>query len=330
MQRQSRSVVARLIQVVHLKAASLIKRGLPFLLAAFSHWALASQSGAQTQLPVTTTGKSAPVSASTNWCQRLVTRLPKISVDDCLQLPLQAGGAASVKQFPLLQMDISATAQPANPQRANPLKILLIGGIHGDEQTASSAVFKWVAALQKNKQQEFNWRVFPVLNPDGLLAPKPSRTNARGVDLNRNFPTPNWLQEAPSYWQRATGSDPRRFPGKAPISEPESKVIFDTIESFRPDVIISVHAPFGVLDLDGPARPPRRFGRLWYNRVGVYPGSLGNYSGLHKRIPVVTIELPHATQLPPDAEIARIGQDMQSWIRRNVRPQAENVTKTAK
>lgn len=308
------------------KAASLIKRGLPFLFAVFSLCVLAPQSGAQNKSPSSATEKTSPTSPSVNWCQRLVIRLPKIKVDDCLQLPLQANGAVSVKQFPLLQMDISA----ANQQRVNPLKILLIGGIHGDEQTASSAVFKWVAALQKNKQQEFNWRVFPVLNPDGLLAPKPSRTNARGVDLNRNFPTPNWLQEAPAYWQRATRSDPRRFPGKAPLSEPESKAIFDTIESFRPDVIISVHAPFGVLDLDGPARPPRRFGRLWYNRVGVYPGSLGNYSGLHKRIPVVTIELPHATQLPPDAEIARIGQDMQSWIRRNVRPQAANAVKISK
>jgi murein tripeptide amidase MpaA len=30
----------------------------------------------------------------------------------------------------------------------------------------------------------------PVLNPDGMLAAKPRRVNANGVDLNRNFPTP--------------------------------------------------------------------------------------------------------------------------------------------
>lgn len=37
-----------------------------------------------------------------------------------------------------------------------------------------------------------HWRFIPVLNPDGLLAPKPTRVNAGGVDLNRNFPTPGW------------------------------------------------------------------------------------------------------------------------------------------
>lgn len=56
-----------------------------------------------------------------------------------------------------------------------------------------------------------------------------------------------------------------------------------------------IHAPFGVRDFDGPAKPPQRFGRLIFNRVGVYPGSLGNYSGLHKKnIPIITIELPNA------------------------------------
>lgn len=253
-----------------------------------------------------------------DWCAALVPRLPKINLNDCKEARLLPTGTSSVNGFPILMKEISA-----DKKNATALKILLLGGIHGDEQTASSIVFKWLAALQKNRQQEFDWRVIPVLNPDGLLAIKPKRMNARGVDLNRNFPTPNWQKEAGAYWVRATRSDPRRFPGQMPISEPESKWVFDTIEHFKPDVVISVHAPFGVLDLDGPAKPPRSFGRLWYNRVGVYPGSLGNYSGLYKHIPVVTIELPHATIMPADAEVQRIWQDMQSWIRRNVRVQSK-------
>jgi len=40
------------------------------------------------------------------------------------------------------------------------------------------------------------------------------------------------------------------------LSEPESRWVSDEIERFQPQVIISVHAPFGVLDLM--ARPPRR------------------------------------------------------------------------
>jgi hypothetical protein len=206
----------------------------------------------------------------------------------------------------------------ANVRQKQVMRVLLIGGIHGDEQTASSIVFKWLEMMQKTGVQEFHWRVAPIVNPDGLLADKPQRMNAHGIDLNRNFPTPNWEVEAPAYWEKKTKSDPRRFPGKTPVSEPESRWVFDTIKSFKPHVIISVHAPFGVLDLDGPAEPPRRFGRLLFNRVGVYPGSLGNYSGVHQEIPVLTIELPNATKMPVDAEVVRIWQDMQGWIRNNV------------
>ncbi|MDE2431096.1 MAG: DUF2817 domain-containing protein, partial [Burkholderiales bacterium] len=263
--------------------------------------------------------KSSPVAAAPSlktidsWCVPLVARLPKISLRDCRNSKVLPTGARSFKGMPILARDFAAP-----PQHPNALRVLLIGGIHGDELTASAIVFKWLDNLQKTGAREFAWKVAPIVNPDGLLAPKPQRMNARGVDLNRNFPTPNWEQDAPHYWIKTTGKDPRRFPGKAPISEPESRWVFDTIEQFKPDVVISVHAPFGVLDFDGPVTPPIRFGRLMFNRVGVYPGSLGNYSGLHKDIPVVTIELPNATQMPPDAEVQRIWQDMLNWIRRNV------------
>jgi hypothetical protein len=158
----------------------------------------------------------------------------------------------------------------------------------------------------------------PVVNPDGLLAPKPNRVNANGVDLNRNFPTPEWEKDAPRYWKVRTHSDPRRFPGHQPLSEPESRWVNEEMVRFRPDVIISVHAPYGVLDFDGPVQPPHKFGRLELSRVGVYPGSLGNYSGVHKNVPVITIELPNALKMPPEAEVKRIWDDMLGWINGHV------------
>ena len=106
-----------------------------------------------------------------------------------------------------------------------------------------------------------------------------------------------------------------------PASEPESRWLHDEIARFRPDVIISVHAPFDVLDFDGPAtgvEMPSRFGRLVLKRVGVYPGSLGNFGGLKEGIPVVTIELPHALEMPTEAELAHVWRDMQQWLRANL------------
>ena len=90
------------------------------------------------------------------------------------------------------------------------------------------------------------------------------------------------------------------------------------VNDFKPDLIISVHAPFGLLDFDGPAPAPKRFGRLTLNPVGVYPGSLGNYSGKFRNVPVITIELPNAMAMPTDAEAKKIWTDMLDWINRNV------------
>lgn len=247
----------------------------------------------------------------TDWCPALTTRLPTIKVSECRNSGFAPSGTVSYNGFPLLQKELPA-------KQAKARRILLLGGIHGDELSAAAIVFRWQELLQKNPTPDLHWKIAPVINPDGLLARQAKRVNARGVDLNRNFPTPDWQKEAPQYWIKTTQKDPRRFPGKTPISEPESRWIYDTLEQFKPDVIVSVHAPYGVLDFDGPAKPPTRFGRLHYNPVGVYPGSLGNYSGVHRDIPVVTIELPHATQMPENAEIQRILQDMLSWIQKNL------------
>lgn len=265
-------------------------------------------------------GKVIETTAQADWCKRLTARLPGISAATCQNSALKPTGAVSRQGFPILMRQIPAA------KGSNPVRILLLGGMHGDELTSSAIVFQWMQWMQGPLAQEFQWNIVPVLNPDGLLAPQPQRVNANGVDLNRNFPTPGWQQEAPRYWATATKSDPRRYPGSAPLSEPESRWVHEEMERFRPSVIISVHAPFGVLDFDGPVKPPYRFGRLIFNRVGVYPGSLGNYSGLHKNVPVITIELPNSRTMPPDAEVQRIWQDMLVWIQRNV-PRAIDTAK---
>jgi protein MpaA len=268
-------------------------------------------------LAVPAFGKPADPAAPTEWCKRLSKRLPGVSTATCQSSALAPTGAVSRRGFPILGRKIPAVLTQRNDHEA-PVRILLLGGIHGDELTSSAIVFKWMQWMKTPPAQDFEWNVVPAVNPDGLLAPKPRRVNASGVDLNRNFPTPGWKKDAPAYWAKATGRDPRRFPGPAPLSEPETRWINEEMARFQPQVIISVHAPFGVLDFDGPAMPPSQFGRLVFNRVGVYPGSLGNYSGLHKNVPVITIELPNAQAMPSESEVRRIWLDMLSWIKYNV------------
>jgi protein MpaA len=250
------------------------------------------------------------------WCISVTRAIPQIKPKTCTAAALRPVSVKSVLGRQIMLREFK-------PPQKNAARVLVVGGIHGDELTAVSVVFRWLELLQQSGEDaaQFHWRVVPLLNPDGLLARPPTRVNARGVDLNRNFPTNNWSREAPRYWKEATKRDPRRFPGNAPASEPESRWLHDEITRFKPDVIVSVHAPFDVLDFDGPPKGvevPARFGRLHLNRIGIYPGSLGNFGGLKEGIPVVTLELPHALKMPTEAELAHVWRDMQEWLRVNL------------
>src|SRR3546814_10170937 len=172
--------------------------------------------------------------------------------------------------------------------------------------------------LQNERFQPFYWRVIPCANPDGLRRQPATRMNARGVDLNRNFPTPDWKADAMAYWEQRTRRDPRRYPGPSALSEPETRWLLQQIEDFQPDAIVSVHAPYGVLDYDGPDEPPTRFGYLHLHQLGTYPGSLGNYAGVNLGLPVITLELPHAGIMPTPAQAQRVWGDMLSWLEGNL------------
>ncbi|HEX4870913.1 MAG TPA: M14 family murein peptide amidase A [Nevskiaceae bacterium] len=250
-----------------------------------------------------------PLASVERACERLGRRLQSLSPEGCLQAGFGAPQGASRQGFPLLARDYAPRSR-----REIPPRVLLIGGIHGDELSSVSVVFQWMRKLETERVQPFHWRVIPCANPDGLLARPATRTNGAGVDLNRNFPSANWTAEALDYWQRRTGSDPRRYPGPGPLSEPESRWLMQQIEQFQPDAIVSVHAPYGLLDFDGPLAPPERFGFLRLHPLGTYPGSLGNFAGLNRQIPVITLELPHAGLMPTASQSLRIWIDMLAWL----------------
>ena len=265
--------------------------------------------------------------AQDDWCATIARRLHSVSLAQCRKLDLAPPGARSNNGHALMVGDIAPAAKPVasgGSARAKAPRVLVIGGIHGDELTSASIVFRWLQWMDDPEASRYHWRVIPVANPDGLLADPPQRANANGVDLNRNFPTPDWERDAHNYWAKRTDRDPRRYPGDSAGSEIETRWLNEQIEDFQPDVIVSIHAPYSLLDYDGPARQPRRFGHLNLNRLGVYPGSLGNYGGLHKNMPVITIELPHATVMPPLREQKEIWQDMLTWMRRNIASQTRS------
>ncbi len=249
-------------------------------------------------------------------CQAIGGKLGSVSVEQCLNSGARPTGGHSVSGTPLLMREYP----PVDGRR--PLgRVLLVGGIHGDEYSAVSIVFNWMEMLGEFHSGIFHWRVVPLLNPDGLLQRPAKRMNANGVDLNRNFPSPNWHAATEDYWVRRTARNPRRYPGSSPLSEPESAWLASEIARFRPDVVVSVHAPHSVVDFDGPPEPPERLGPLSLHMLGTYPGSLGRWAGVHMGLPVVTIELPSAGSMPSVDEQKKIWVDLVAWLKHRLTQQ---------
>jgi murein peptide amidase A len=246
-------------------------------------------------------------------CVNIGQKLGSVDKQDCLKQELTSDGVTSIEGYPLAYKVYPPLAEK------QPLgKVLLMGGIHGDEYSAISIMFKWMDKLNKYHSGLFHWMVIPNLNPDGLLQKKSRRQNARGVDLNRNFPSKNWDELALKYWKERTYKNPRRYPGPTSLSEPETIWFTETITRFSPDVIIAVHAPHRLVDFDGPINAPKRLGNLQLRLLGTYPGSLGNYAGVDLNIPVVTVELASAGIMPTETEISRMWVDIIRWLRKEI------------
>ncbi len=192
-------------------------------------------------------------------------------------------------------------------------KTLLLSAVHPDELTPVPMGFRLAQHLRKNPQlikPDQQVIIAPLVNPDGFLVAKPQRTNARGVDPNRNFFTLDWYEKSLSWWENLRKRSLPYFPGHFPNSEIETIFQVRLIDDFQPDKILSIHAPLGFLDYDGPgdqksntlsqtesrARELARVISKKSNNYRIvdysfYPGSLGNFAGNERHIPTVTLEL---------------------------------------
>jgi predicted deacylase len=168
-------------------------------------------------------------------------------------------------------------------------RVYLIGLIHGDEPEGFATLEAVRPILRR--QTGVRVRLIPDMNPDGRLAA--TRGNARGIDLNRNWPSSNFV--------------PHRRRGDAPLSEPETAAVHADLLRFRPDVLIVLHSisrggPF--VNFDGP-HPAAHLARVFVDAAALTgdprwrvvpsmgyptPGSLGTFAGIDMAIPTLTIE----------------------------------------
>ncbi|MCX6128774.1 MAG: M14 family zinc carboxypeptidase [Proteobacteria bacterium] len=132
---------------------------------------------------------------------------------------------------------------------------LLLSAVHPDELTPVPMGFRLARHLHEHPElikPHQRIVIAPLVNPDGLFRSQPSRTNARGVDPNRNFFTLDWYEKSMTWWKSGKNRNIAYFPGHFPNSEIETIFQIRLIDVFQPDKILSIHAPLGFLDYDGP------------------------------------------------------------------------------
>jgi murein peptide amidase A len=181
---------------------------------------------------------------------------------------------------------------------ASPRKVLVVGCLHGNE-CAGIAILDRLRRLGPLAGVDL-WLV-PDANPDGHAAG--ARGNARGVDLNRNFP---WR------WRPLSGVYES---GRTPASERETRIAMRLILRVRPKVTIWFHQHLNMVVLtSGNLGLQRRFARLAGLRAGRLPNYTGTATGWQNaRVPGSTafvVELP-AGRLSPSA-VARLARTVRA------------------
>jgi murein peptide amidase A len=171
---------------------------------------------------------------------------------------------------------------PANA----PYVALVLGQMHGTEQRGRAVVAALDTLTPPAGVQV--WTI-STMNPDGSALGR--RTNAHGVDLNRNWPY-NW---SPAYATRDF------YPGKHALTEPETRAVLAFLDHLDPALIVSFHQHFNAVDQgSGKAYPwSKKLAAALQLRLLTVPcntgpcyGTMTQWFNATHRGSAVTVELP--------------------------------------
>jgi predicted deacylase len=220
------------------------------------------------------------------------------------------GGCASSRPVEIGR-SVEGVAIMAEDHGRGRQRVYVIGLIHGNEPEGYAAFGEVRRVLGEHRGARV--RLVPTMNPDGQTAG--TRGNARGVDLNRNWPASNFT--------------PAEDRGPTPRSEPETEAVFADLMRFNPDVLIVLHSirrggPF--VNFDGP-EPADRLSRAFVEAAAGHdprwrvvpsmgystPGSLGTFAGVDLRIPTLTVEFERGHD--PDEARRAVGAGLDAVLR---------------
>lgn len=174
-----------------------------------------------------------------------------------------------------------------------PRKIVVMGSLHGNQAQSISVVIALAGELKRDASLAAGCSVMLIktANPDGLASN--TDVNSNGVDLNRNFPTQNWISG--------------KSTGDRPGSEEETRAVMRLLDDFRPDLVVHVKdstTSNSMMNCEGDAaqriaRQVERYGgyRLFHGLGAKTTGCLERYCVEQLNTPCLTLlirpELDH-------------------------------------
>jgi protein MpaA len=186
-------------------------------------------------------------------------------------------------------------------------RIVVLGQMHGNEP-AGRRVIKALRSITPPDGAAL-WLI-PSMNPDGHAAR--TRGNARGVDLNRNFPA-DW---------RANGAGTSRWSGPRAASEPETRAMMRFLQEVKPTAVLSFHQPLEVVDITHPQS--RKAGRLLARWMGLPArvvrcsgpchGTLTDWVTRELDAIAITVELPASVTSADIDRAANATQRLTRWL----------------
>ncbi len=201
--------------------------------------------------------------------------------------PREASVPRPTRSSPWQTIGYSHQGRPLRIRRIGngPRRVIWVGGIHGNEREGAISTAELPLALSRvpGALGQVTLTILEDVNPDGTAMNR--RGNARGIDLNRNYPARNFL--------------PGKTYGMGPLDQPEAKALHDLVRSERPHLVIVAHSWRNdhFINFDGPAV---KLAELFADRSGYRvkpsgrisptPGSLGSWIGRTLGIPILTLE----------------------------------------
>jgi hypothetical protein len=218
----------------------------------------------------------------------------------------------SVEGRPLLAGRLPRTGSVSGrveETQADSPRLLITAGIHGPEYVGCALALDLLARargwppLDQLRVRAELW-VIPCLNPDGYARVwqrtgqgrmAELRPNARGVDLNRNFPLPAGRRRLALPGAGSTQAGAATYVGTAPLSEPETAALAELAGRCRFVAASNSHCfmgrliPAHVEDQQSfagyralcrafaAAQPHRRYGRLHSRRLDTFTGELEDF-----------------------------------------------------